>query len=1035
MKRLLSFLMIWVAFAYTTNAQETVVTGKVTSQSDGEALIGVSVVIKGTSKGVITNIDGVYSIPVDQGSILSFSFVGYLSEEVTITDQSVVDIQLTPDLKQLEEVVVTALGITKEKKTLGYAVTDVDGDELTQARENNVINSLNGKVAGLTISQTASGVAGSNRVVLRGNSSLTGNNEVLYVIDGIPFDNTSNQNGSDEWGNGLDLGNGVGDLNPDDIESVSVLKGANAAALYGSRAANGAIVITTKKGKSKGLGVSFSSNYVFEDVAINPEYQNKFGQGELGAVPDNLDILRASGSWGAEMNGQTALAWDGTQKPYSAANWNYKDFYNVGSTWTNSLALDGATENSSIRLSYTNVSNKGIVPNSSMSKNSFSLRGSSKLGEKLTFDAKVTYTNQLVKNRPFLALWADNTILNLNNISRNVTLDELKDYTDEFGVVRIPFSTAAGNNPYHSVNEVTTDDIRNRVYGFASITYEFTNWFKLMGRAGTDFSVQNYLYYAPSNHPTINGGRVDDRTYSAQESNYDFLAMINTPITESLDFSLNMGGNIRKNFSRVGGYVGDGLTVDGIKNITNVASYAVIGGAGTYEKVVRSLYANGQFGYKNFLFLDWTVRNDWSSSLWSPVTGNDNVSYFYPSASLSGIVSEVVTIPGVDFFKIRASWAQVGNDTDPYRTSSNYATGVPYLGRPVLFTDTEKANENLKPERMTSTEIGTDIRFFQNRIGVDFTYYNSTTVNQIMPLSVPTSSGVEAMIINAGEVQNSGVELLLNFDVVRNNDFNWELTFNMAKNNSKVITLSEENGIESIDLGDFAGNIPFAIRAVSGGSYGEIYARAYQRNDQGQIVVDDNGVPLWAEDGVLVKLGDVNPDFTAGLGSSFSYKNFGLSFLINGSFGGQILSITDYFMDVNGMSQRTLEGRDGFIVPNSVLESGSANTIETDAEHFYNRENSAIGSRQILEDYVIDASYIKFKELTLSYKFPQAMIDNTPLRNLTVSLVGRNLFFLKRNTKNFDPEYSGYNSGNAQGVEYLSLPSTRTYGVNLSVNF
>lgn len=1027
--------MIWIAFAHLTNAQETVLTGKVTTQEDDSPLVGVSVVVKGTTTGVITNIDGEYSISVEQGSTVAFSFVGFITEEFVITNQTTLDVALVPDLKQLDEVVVTALGITKEKKTLGYAVTDVDGDELTQARENNVINSLNGKVAGLTISNNASGVAGSNRVVLRGNASLTGNNEVLYVIDGIPFDNTSNENGSDEWGNGLDLGNGVGDLNPDDIESVSVLKGANAAALYGSRAQNGAIVITTKKGASKGLGVSFSSNYVVETVAIEPEFQNKYGQGQLGAVPTDVDVLRASGSWGAETNGQSALAWDGSTRPYNSAGWNYKDFYEQGSTWTNSLSLEGASDKGSVRLSYTNVNNEGIVPNSSMKRNSLSLRGSSKLGDKLSFDAKVTYTNQTVENRPFLALWADNTVLNLVNIPRNVTLDELKDYTDEAGNVRIPFSTAAGNNPYHSVNEVTTDDTRNRVYGFASVTYEFTNWFKVLARAGTDYTVTDYLYYAPSNHPTINGGRVDDRNYSSQESNYDFLAMINTPLSESVDFSLNVGGNIRKNNSYTYGYVGDGLTVDGIKNILNTRSNNPLTSVGTTERVVRSLYANGQFGYSNFLFLDWTVRNDWSSTLWSPETGNDNVSYFYPSVSLSGLISEVVDIPTVDFFKLRASWAQVGNDTDPYRTSSNYATGVPYLGQPVLFTDTQLNNSNLKPEETTSFEIGTDIRFVENRIGVDFTYYNTSTVNQIMPLPVSTSSGVQTMIINAGEVQNSGVELLLNFDIVRSSDFNWDVTFNLAKNNSKVITLSDENDIDFIDLSAFVGNVPFAVRAVKDGSFGEIYGRGYQRNDAGQIVVDNAGVPLYAEEGALVKLGDINPDFTMGLGSSLSYKNFGLSFLINGSFGGEILSLTDFYMDVNGVSEASLEGRDGFVVPNSVLEDGSANNIEIDAEHFYSRGTSAINGRQIVEDYVMDATYIKFKELTLSYKFPQSMMENTPIRNLTVAVVGRNLFFLKRETKNFDPEYSGYSSGNAQGVEFLSLPSTRTFGVNLSVNF
>ncbi|MCV9387085.1 SusC/RagA family TonB-linked outer membrane protein [Reichenbachiella ulvae] len=1027
-KRLL-ILSLAICTVFFVQAQTRTVSGTVTDSADGSPLPGVNVLVKGTSTGTVTDINGAYSVEASASDVLVFSFIGYASSEQTVGAKSTIDFAMSADVSELDEVVVTALGISREKKSLGYAVTEVGGDEVTEAKEANFVNSLSGKVAGLQVSQNAAGMAGSSRVVLRGNSSLTGNNNVLYVVDGLPIDNTSNGDQADEYGNGLDLGNGVSDINPEDIESISVLKGATAAALYGSRATNGVILITTKKGRSgKGLGVSYTSNFVMDEAAYFPELQDEYGQGYDGTIPTDINVLRTNGSWGEKLQGQNALLWTGEEGAYSAQPDNMKDFFDLGTTWTNTVAIDGGSDAATYRLAYTNVSNKGIVPNSELKRNSLTLRGTAKLSSKLSADTKVTYVNQEATNRPSMSGWGDNVMLNLVNMPRNTSLSDLENYMNEDGSVSVPVS-AYGNNPYHTVNENGNSDTRNRVFGVASLNYNLTDWMKLMVRGGTDYTAQQFKSYTASSHPFY-AERLEDVLYTSQESNYDFLVSINKDISSNFSVGVNLGGNIRKNKRTVTGYVGSGYVFDGIYNILNTKTKTVKETAGIYEKEVQSLYASGQFGFLNAIFVDWTARNDWSSTL-----PEDNNSYFYPSISTSIVVSDLV--PGLSnnvlsMLKVRASFAQTGNDTDPYNLSSNYVVDSnPYLGLNTAHTPTTLNNANLKPELTNSIEGGIDAQFLGGKIGLDLTFYQSTTSDQIIPIGTATESGYSNKIINAGEVENKGFELGLTATIIDRTDFTWKSRLNLSSNETSVIELDPANGIEVLPMAPGGGGGVFFVNATAGGGYGEIVGFGYKRNEQGQIVVDSEGLPLAADE--RQSFGDFNPDLLGGWSNTLTYKNISLDFLINFRQGGKIMSVTAATLDGQGNSARSLEGRDGgIIVPNSVTEAGDPNTTSVSAQRYW---GSSYGSRQIIEDYVKDGDFIKFKELTLSYRLPNSLTDKTPFSNVKLGVMGRNLFFISREIKDFDPEAYSYTSGNAQGIEAYALPATRSYGFNLSVNF
>ncbi len=1028
------FLLLGVVWFSSINAQT--ISGKVLNK-DQEALIGATILEVGTQNGTITNIDGEFSLTLTGDSKqIEIRYIGYNDVIKDVTGEEVITVELEDGIG-LNEVVITALGISREKKSLGYAVTDVKGTEMLQARTPNAVNALNGKVAGLQIGNSASGAGGSNKIVLRGNSSLTGDNGVLYVVDGIPLDNSSNQSGSDSYGNNFDLGSGISDINPDDIESISVLKGPNAAALYGSRASNGVVLITTKSGSyGDKIGISFNSNYAVEAVAFMPEFQNKYGHGTNGETPNNQEDLKASSSWGPAM-GSSGLLWTGENGSTSSQENNVSDFFDLGRSFTNSVGIDGGTDKASYRLSYTNLDYKGTLPGNEMKRNSVTLRGKADLTDRLTADTKVSYTNQNVANRPRLSGWGDNVALNLYVMPRSVSLSDLETAYEESNAEVIRPTSAYGNNPYHIINETGSADTRDRVYGFASLQYKLTDNLSALVRAGHDYSNQAFEYFAPANHPFLAGGRYEKKMYANQESNYDFLLSYNNNLTTDLDFGINLGGNVRKNKSTIDGYEGTGLVTDKIYNVTNLSAPAIIEGAGTYEKQVNSLYASGQFGFQRMLYLDWSARNDWSSTL--PA---DNRSYFYPSVSLSAVLSEMLNVNAIDFLKARVSFAQVGNDTRPYQliesfSSSNTYNGVglaspTYLGNVIFRVPSTKANPNLKPERTTSMEAGLEFNILSNRLGGDISWYNNDTKDQIISVPVPVTSGYSLLFLNAGSVSNTGIELGLNYDIIKNDNFNWNLGITYARNRTFVKELFPEEGINELILYNNLNLSNFVIKAISenaegadaGKGYAQIWGSDYVYDDSGKIVVNDAGLPIASESKYL---GKVDPDWIGSLYSKMTFKNFGFNFLINTIQGGSIVSMTQNQMDLVGTSTHSAEDlyRNGtFVVPNSTMES-EANTVEVTGEDYFGAVSN------ITSNYVNDGSFIKLKEVSLSYNIAS---KNSILNDASISVFGRNLFFLQNKAEGFDPEAAAFNSGNgANGVEFFSLPGTRTYGVNLSI--
>lgn len=1045
---LLSFVMGMVLFA---QAQTRTLTGKVTGADDGAALPGVNVSVKGTTTGTITDIDGNYKLDVSESDVLVFSYIGYATQELTAGSKSVADIVLAVDAEQLDEVVVTALGIEKSTKALGYSATEIGNEEFTRARETNVVNSLSGKVAGVQITQSSAGLGSSSNVVIRGNASVGGNNQPLYVIDGIPMDNSSAISGADEWGNpvsgptgsagalgngGSDLGSGISDLNPDDIESMSVLKGPAATALYGSRGANGVIMITTKKNSKKGLGVDFSSTYTMEQAAVLPKFQNEYGTGSQGVIGPDYNTLLTQSSWGPRMDGSQQITWtgDGELAPYSAQPDNFKDFFETGHTFSNSVAVSHGSDQGFVRLSVTDVSSEGIVPGNTLDRTSFTLRGKSTLGGKLTADAKISYVNQKVENRPPLSLWPDNPVLTLSQMGRNVSIDDLKTYQKADGSSNSPLS-GFFNNPYYVSYANENEDTRNRFFGFTSLEYKVTDWLSAMVRVGTDFTSQKYRDIVKIGHTFRPTGTFGDLLITNQETNADWLLKFNKDFGSDLSVNVNVGGNTRRNYAETIGFGGDTWIAPNtytVSNLTNSTSVSNI-----IRRRVNSLYGTASVSYKNILFLDVTGRNDWYSTL-----PEDNNSLFYPSVSTSVVVSDLLNMDYdvLSFLKVRASWAQAGNDAAPYSLYPvyNFQGGITYNGNPVANAEPNKKNENLRPEVTTSVEVGLDARFWNDRLNLDFTYYTASTEDQIFQASTPLTSGYTSVAKNAGEIKNSGVEIALGAKVIESADLNVDFNVTFTKNKSEVISLYDDVTRYVLTQGGGGGKVQ--VVADVGKPYGEIIGFGHQINpEDGSKVYTASGMPVRSSE--MQSFGNINPDFLAGFGSTVSYKNFSLYFLVDMKYGGNVMSVRDAVMNSAGTSVASLEGREGGLSIAGSQISGTAsdgsNTYTPLTVDGVNAQtyHSTIWSNGILNDFVYDAGFIKMREISLSYNMPSALLSKTPFSRASLSLVGRNLFFFKKHTENFDPETSFSTTNGGNGIETFALPSTRSYGVSLNISF
>lgn len=1059
-KSVLLFAVLLVMGFQPVRAQTHPITGTVLSAVDNTTLPGVNIVEVGTQNGATTDFDGSFALVLSSpNASITVSFVGFLSQTIEVNGQSEITVTLEEDVALLEEVVVTALGIERETRAVGFSVTAVDGEELRQSRENNVANALAGKVAGVLVQKPATGPAGSSRVVIRGVTSLTGDdNQPLYVVDGIPMDNSQLGNAG-MWG-GSDGGDGISSLNPDDIENMSVLKGAAAAALYGSRAKNGVIVITTKKGaQGLGLGVEFNSNLTFENVLVNTDWQQQYGQGTRAAAPETAQEARATNqsSWGKKLDGSSVIQWDGQQRPYSLVSDQLGRFYETGTTATNTLSLTGATQNSTVRLSMSHLGNDGISPSSGLERSTFSLRGTSNFGERFSADAKVNYIREAVNNRPRLSDSPGNANYSVYQLAPNVDPQSMKGndpdnpgvasgnegYTD--GTELHPFGSIFTQNPYWAAYQHLQADEQRRLIGFASLKYDFTDWLSLQGRVGLDNYSTRRTNLTPWGTAYSPLGGMNEQTFHITELQTDFLLLANKQITPKIGLSGNLGGNIRWNQSETLTVSGSGgFNVPGLETVRNQQNPAT--GYGYSERQINSLFGSAEVSYNGYLFVTATARNDWSSTL--PIGNN---SYFYPSISTSFVFTDAFQAPSwLNFGKVRASWAEVGGDANPYQLALTYSlAGAAHLGNPYggIAQGTIPLS-SLKPFSTQEAEIGLDLRFLDNRFGIDFAWYDKETTNQILNSTVSNSSGFNGQVINAGLITNTGVELLLSTTPVRTADWRWDLNFNFTKNKNEIKKLTE--GTTSLTLAESRRRGNF-VTADEGEAYGTIKGRKYLRqnvpndadgnpdqcNATGPIVHDANGLPMRTS-GVCV-LGNGTPDFLGGIFNTVRYKNFTLNFLVDMRFGGEIFSYTNSQAYSAGLHKNTLEGREGLafdsdgnvvgggVTGDGVDESGNPNTVVADPQEYFGRIGGQIG-----EAFVYDAGFVKLRELSLTYRFPSRLFQSTPIKVMSISLVGRNLWLINSNVPNVDPE-SNFQNGNAQGLEHSGVPVTRSWGFNFNI--
>lgn len=1008
-------------------AQGLTVTGTVTDQQDGTALPGVNILIKGTVTGTTTDSQGNYQIAVPNAeTILTFSFVGYGSVEETVGNRTIIDVTMSQDVTQLSEVVVTSLGIEREKKQISYSAQNVSTDELAEARELNVVNSLSGKVAGLDVVRSSAGVGSASRVVLRGNRSIAGNNQPLYIVDGVPISNFSWNTPNSENG-GVQQGDGIGNINPDDIASVTVLKGPNATALYGSRANNGAIVITTKQGSARrGIGIDFNTNVSMDKALILTKFQNVYGQGN-----DGVYIKSSEEGWGPKLEGQMVDHWSPNpnyegpdQYAYLPHN-NFEDFFQTGYNVTNTLTLQGGSDQVKGLFSYSNTMTEGIVPTNGLDRNNFNVRFNGNLTRKITFDAKVTYFTQTVDNRLSTGDDFNNPMRAIYRQPSNISLADTKnfEYFNDEGIRLQNYwnpGTNGGENVYWMLNRTIRKETRDRIISMGSLKYQFTDNLSLMVRTSLDKIYDKWSYKQYYNTYTIADAgnlRLDNNSYL--ESNNDFLLNYNNLWGgDTWSLTASLGGNLYYQNSETLNTRTNRLLKPNLFVITNTSQ--ILSDQGGSEKKINSLYAFATVGYKSYLFLNMTARNDWSSTL-----PKNNWSYFYPSVGLTWVISDMIDrLPDfLSIAQIRANYAQVGNDTDPYRLDKTYNFGsggaLGYAWRSSTLPE-----ENLKPEKTKSTELGFNLNFFKNRLGLDFTWYKSNTYNQLLSIPLPPPSGYSSKFINAGNVQNKGVEITLNATPVIAGDFRWDLSFNYAHNESMVIELTDE--LDEYTIRDRSWMT--TIKVVEGEPYGQIYTRGFMRDDAGRILINDLGLPVTSP-GQTLPMGNYNPDWTGGLSNSLSYKGINLSVLLDIRMGGDVFSFTEANLTFDGYSAATLDGRDGFIV-NGVSESdGSENTIETTAEAYWH----SLGGRNtpIGEPYRYDASFIRFREILLGYTFN---INSSVFQSIDLSLYGRNLGFLYNASEIIDPNMS-VGTGNVQGLEGFAVPSSRSYGINARFRF
>ncbi|MFT5736417.1 MAG: TonB-linked SusC/RagA family outer membrane protein [Maribacter sp.] len=1067
----MKYLLLAMTFfmATITTAQETV-SGAITDTA-GTPIPYVNVQLTGTNKGTISNEEGRYSLTITNAlGVLKFSALGYETQNVPMNNIGIIDVTLLESAEQLNEVVLTALGLKRETKELGYAVQSLDAKGVTEVKAVNFLDNLTGKLAGVTITQGATGVGSSSKITIRGEASFSNNNP-LFIVDGVPINNNSVFNFTNEAAAGfqaIDFGNGAMEVNPDDIEAVSVLKGPSAAALYGTRASNGVIVIETKSGKNtQGLGISYNTSFFVDSAFRLPDFQNEYGQGQSGVfefvdglgggTSDNITY-----SWGPRLNAGNLISQfdspvtlaDGTivrggdtalysglpiiPTEFRSNPDNLKDFYNTGTTLINNIAISNGFEKGNYRLSFTDLRSESIIPGVNLDRQTVSARLGFMPTDKLSINSSISYVNSQSDNRPSNGYGSENVNYSLVAWGpRSLNIDSLRDYWQPGleGVQQYSYNYTFFDNPFFILEENRNSFNRDRVFGNISASYDITDHITATIRSGMDYSSElRQLRRAFSSNRFQNGGYAEHDVFF-REINTDFLLNYTNQFND-FKVAVSVGGNRLDQKAFTSQSQTTSLAQPGIFRLSNGASPIEV-----FEfesnKRINSFYGLAKFGYNGFLFLDITGRNDWSSALATPFSVA-NTSFFYPSFSSSFILSEVVEFPeAISFAKLRASWAQVGNDTNPYQTTGAFVAQTPFNGQPTFSNQNTIANPNLRPETTSSFEIGADLRFFSDQLRFDISFYNAVTEDQIISLPIGISSGFTQQVVNGGKVRAKGLEIIAGISPIISDNFEWNSTLNFSTSRATVEDLPQDEGRLTLAYSRIydSQNQTVFLQVEEGGHVGDLYGTGYLKNDAGDFVLTNEG--RYIPDNTLQKLGNYNPDFMLGFNNQFAFKNWNLGFLLDWRQGGIIVSRTRALGNVGGQLAETSFRPEAGIVPQGVVNTGTTenpvftpNTVAVSAESYYRQ----FYDRNHEENNTYDASFLKLRQFSIGYTFANLSLFKQDA-SLSLSVIGRNLFALTENP-HFDPEQLAVQGqGFVSGVEDMSYASTRSFGFKAGFNF
>ena len=1035
MRRLCVFLTaFFVLVVFQLSAQTVKISGVVTSSDDKLPLQGVSVVVVGSALGAVTNAEGRYDITVSTlARHLRFSFVGYKMQEVPIEGRAIIDVVMEVEPVDVKAVTVTALGIVRAERATGYAIQSLSDEEILKSRETNIINSLQGKVSGAIITNTSGAVGTSTRMVLRGANSLSTDNQPLFVVDNVIVNNS---NFGNTYNEGVNRGSGIADINPNDVETITVLKGPNAAALYGSRAANGVVIIKTKTAdKDRRFGISFNSNTTVETPLRLPDFQNSYGQGtgglfefydgKGGGLNDYVDE-----SWGPRLDvGLKITQWNspvvgGVRQatPWVSFPDNVRNFFEYGKTFTNNLSIEGSGDNYSVRVSYTNSTQNGMIPNTDIKRNSVQINASASPYDYLTINFSGNYINSKSDNMPVYGYSSQNVMQQFLWFGRQVDIQDLKKYRNSDGSLS-NWNNYSHNNPYFTLNENLNGSDRDRLLGQGSSTIRIAEWLTLKTGLGVDYYTNFNTARSAFGDVESPNGYYGESKRTFRELNTDFLFQFNKKISSKLDFYFNIGGNRMEQYVHTYSASANELAVEDVYTLSN-SKTAVLPQTLLYRKRINSLYFNVQFEWKKAFFIDFSGRNDWSTTL--PFEDN---SYFYPAVNVSAVLSDLFQIQSrrLTYAKLRAGWSQVGADTDPYQLKPVYKFGAGWNSStrmPSIYIPDDYPNDKIKPQKTESFEVGADFRFFLNRLSVDLTYYNQRTFDQIIRVPVSPATGYTSVLINAGEITNSGIELTVDATPVKQKSgFQWNVAFNFAKNNNVVKSLYDK-----LDNYEFGAYWDLKVLAIPNQSFGSLYGYDFARNDEGKVIHVD-GLPV---QGDLKVLGNYTPDWIGGLNNELHYKNVTFSFLVDTRWGGDIYSMTTTWGRYSGVLKETLIGREGGIIGDGVKQLPNGTWIENDIVVSAEEYNKAAYNANVAYSSIFDASFIKLREVRLGYTFQK--LGNTGIKDLTFALVGRNLALLYAKVPHVDPE-TAFSNSNVQGLEFGQLPSARSIGFNVSFKF